>query len=357
MAIRPNKDKQGNPIPRSWVIDYYPQGRKGKRCQQVVHDVDESEARQLEMELRRSATGGIKNEINPALKDVIPEWLRWMRLHRSPKTVDSIGWALKHLLPHFGQLTVGRITELDILKYKQARKNTPVACNLELDYLKSLIGWMVKRKICNPLAIHIERLPVQRKLPRIPGPEALLRWIEAAEGDGPYDKQTRKRRPGPKNALLWIMVRAGLRFDEAVNLQWQDINFDDGTLYYTAKRGKPRVSILPDEAREILEPIKKSRGLVAPGKDGKPLGNMKSLFKTASRRSGVDIKGPHTLRHICGTYTLEATGDLRLVQETLGHTQIRTTERYTQISLARLRLGQAKQVDYTGGAKTEKKAK
>lgn len=64
---------------------------------------------------------------------------------------------------------------------------------------------------------------------------------------------------------------------------------------------------------------------------------MKNLFKTASERSGVPIKGPHTLRHICGTYTLAATGDLRLVQDTLGHTQVRTTEIYTQISLDRLR--------------------
>lgn len=280
-----------------------------------------------------------------------------MRLHRSPKTVDSIGWALKHLVPAFGHLSVGRITELEILKYKQARRETPRACNLELDYLKSLVGWMVKRKIAKPLAIQIERLPVPEKLPRIPGPDALFRWLDAVEGDGPYDKEARHHLPGPKNALLWIMIRAGLRFDEAANLNWQDIDWEQGVIYYIAKRGKARVSILPDEARAILEPIKKKKGLIAPNKDGDPLKSIKTLFATASERSGVSIKGPHTLRHICGTYTLEATGDLRLVQETLGHTQIRTTQKYTQISLERLRSGQKKQSDYTGGAahrKTDK---
>ena len=73
---------------------------------------------------------------------------------------------------------------------------------------------------------------------------------------------------------------------------------------------------------------------------------MKTTFKTARQKTGVNIKGPHHLRHICATYLLTTTGDLRLVQATLGHTQIRTTQVYTQISSERLRLGQDRLLDY-----------
>ncbi len=237
MAIRPNKDRKGNIIPHSWVIDYYLQGRKGPRARQVVSDIDECDAIQLEMSLRRRHTGGIKNTINPPIRDVLPDWLEWLRLHRSPNTVKSIGWALKHLTPHFGNLTVGRIDEATIHNYQVARKKTPRACNLELDYLKSLISWMVQRKLASPLPFRIEKLAVKNRLPRIPGPDALIRWMNAVEKDGDWDKKTRNRKPGPKNAVLWIMVRCGLRYQEASRLRWEDIDWGEGILYCRQFRG------------------------------------------------------------------------------------------------------------------------
>ena len=270
MAIRPNKDRKGNIIPRSWVIDYYPQGRKGQRVQQGVSDIDESDARQLEMSLRRQHSGGIKNAINPPLRDVLPDWLDWLRLHRSPNIIKSIGWALKNLIPHFGNLTVGRIDEAVIHNYQVKRKNTPRACNLELDYLKSLISWMVKRKLASPLPFRFEKLPVKNRLPRIPGPDALACWMRAVEKDGEWDKKTRTRKPGPKNTILWIMVGSGLRYQEAANLRWEDIDWGEGVIYYTAKRSQDRISLLPDEARKILEPLRKKKNGRKKNRLGRP---------------------------------------------------------------------------------------
>ena len=139
MAVRPNKTKQGQEIPRSWVIDIYPEGRKGKRLIRVVNDCSESEARTIEMQLRRRKTG-IKNAVNPVINDVVPNWFEWLRLHRAANTLDSVTWAWKKLKPHFGHRTVGEITELAITKYQQQHKATACACNLEINYLKSLIG-------------------------------------------------------------------------------------------------------------------------------------------------------------------------------------------------------------------------
>jgi len=160
------------------------------------------------------------------------------------------------------------------------------------------------------------------------------------EGDGPFDPATKRRRHGPKNALVYIMVRSGLRFSEASMLRWEDVDFSQRAIYvHDGKGGRARMAILPEEAHEILEPIRQKTGYITTNRAGHPIKSMKTLFMTTSRRSGIPIKGPHNLRHICGTYTLEATGDLRLTQNTLGHTQIKSTEIYTQISLQRLRAG------------------
>lgn len=340
MAIKPHPS-----VDNAWIIDWWPNGRRGGRKYQTIYDCTEAQARLIEQALRRK--GSPANTINPPLREIIPAWLEWMTLHRAPRTVESIGWALKHLLPHFGHLTVGQITEATINQYQHARRNVPCSCNLELKYLQSLISWMHKRKYCDKLSVQIEKLPYQRPLPRIPAPADFQRWMESVENDGAWDPATKTRRPGPKNALLWIMVGAGLRYTEATTLQWRDVDLDQGIIYLRkTKGGRPRISPLPSQAKLILEQIKPAvvdkTALIAPNKDGKPYGNMKSLFHTASRRSGVNIKGPHTLRHICGTYTLAATGDLRTVQTLLGHTQVRTTELYTQVDISRLQSAQEK---------------
>lgn len=351
MSVRPHPQK-----PHTWILEWWPEGRKGGRRKLTLHECDEATARLTEQNLRRRRHGGIRNAVNPIINAVLPEWLEWMRLHRAPKTLQSIGWALKHLQPHFGPLTVPQIHEGTINQYQHKRRATPRSCNLEIDYLKSLISWMAERKLCDPLPFKIRRLPYHKPLPRIPSPEDLMRWMDAITPDGPWDPKTRRHREGPKKALLWIMLRCGLRFQEATKLRWEDIDFGQGAIYIqNAKGGKPRLAILPQEAAEILEPIRQTSGWIAPGPTGEPLTHMKTLFKTASEKSEVPIKGPHTLRHICGTYTLAATGDLRLVQATLGHTQIRTTELYTQIDIERLRSGQAKTRRYTRTSENKKK--
>jgi site-specific recombinase XerD len=331
-------------ITNAWIIDWWPDGRQGSRLQQTVYDCSEVQARLMEQSLRRKAR--LANPVNPFLRDVIPNWLEWMSLHRSPKTVESIGWALKQLLPHFGHLQVPRITEATINQYQHKRKATPRSCNLEIDYLKSLISWMHTRRLCEPLPFKIERLAYHRPLPRIPSPTDFQRWMDHVEPDGAWDPITKTRALGPKNALLWIMVGAGLRYQEAASLHWQDVDIAQGIIYLrTTKGGKPRLAPLPEQAKIILEQLlttlpEPHTGLIAKNRKGNAYGHMKSLFKTASERSGVPIKGPHTLRHICGTYMLSATGDLRLVQTALGHTQVRTTELYTQVDIERIRSAQ-----------------
>lgn len=343
-------------IANAWIICWRPSGRKGPQKYQTVYDCNESQVALIEQSLRQKPT--IANPVNPFIRDVVPTWLEWMTLHRAPKTVESIGWALKHLLPHFGHLQVPQITEAVINQYQHKRRTTACSCNLELNYLAALIGWMRKRRMCEPLPFKIEKLPYRRPLPRIPAPSDFQRWMAAVEPDGTWDKKTKTRRPGPKNALLWIMAAAGLRYTETTTLRWSDIDREQGIIYVrNPKGGTPRLAPLPPQAKAILDQIWKEEfspdDLIAANRYGKPYSHMKSLFRTASERSGIKVKGPHTLRHICGTYLIASGADLRTTQTMLGHTQVRTTQLYTQVDITGLQRAQEKVTQHMVKPKTQ----
>lgn len=100
-------------------------------------------------------------------------------------------------------------------------------------------------------------------------------------------------------------------------------------------------------AQALLAPYRKESGYVFENpKTGKPYSSMKTIFKSACKRAGIRRINPHLLRHACGTYMLEATGDLRLVQTTLGHKSVETTQRYTQIATNRLVAGMQATASY-----------
>lgn len=334
MSVRHHKDKQGNRIQGKFIIDYYPKGYKGKREQRVFAGT-EGDAHIYEKELRQQNTGRA-NYINPKIADVLPEYLAWLKLHRAPRTYEDIKKSLKWMMPHFGNLQFSRLTPAICNQYKQKRAGRPRATNKELAYLQSIIKYAVKNEYAQPLPFRIEKLPYKRPMPNIPHPLDIEKLIAAVQKD--------KER---KQSLLLFMWECGLRFGDASHIKWEDIDWQSGTVKLIQKGGGERVAIMTDRIISLLKPIKQAQGYVFENKrTGKPWQSLKCLFTTASKNAGIKRFNPHALRHAAATYLLEATDNIRLVQQFLGHKDITTTQIYTKVSAQRLKEGMQRAANY-----------
>jgi len=164
--------------------------------------------------------------------------------------------------------------------------------------------------------------------------------------------------PNPDNklglrdkALLELMYASGLRISEVANLTLSELNLDAGFLRTTGKGNKERIVPVGKtagnwlhryltEARPWLSRNNQTRAEVFLSTRGSRLSTKTiwHLVKKHARNAGIvkNIK-PHTLRHSFATHLLNNGGDLRVIQEMLGHADIATTQIYTHVDQTRLK--------------------
>ena len=149
------------------------------------------------------------------------------------------------------------------------------------------------------------------------------------------------------HAMMELLYSSGLRLAELVGLQLTDLDLADRMVRVLGKGSKTRLipvdrhaikalsAWLPDRAR-LAKP---GETAVFVGKSGRRLGGraVQQRIDRAARRQGMDLKvHPHLFRHSFATHLLESSGDLRGVQELLGHSDISTTQVYTHLDFQHL---------------------
>lgn len=145
-------------------------------------------------------------------------------------------------------------------------------------------------------------------------------------------------------AILDILYSCGLRVSEAVNLQINQINEQEGIINILGKGKKERIVPIRKEALKALKRyISKVRNehlvidkkIVFLDKKGKKMSRQAIYNIVKENAKKAEIKKeihPHTLRHSFATHLLDNGADLRVVQELLGHTKIGTTQIYTHVT-------------------------
>jgi integrase/recombinase XerC len=147
-------------------------------------------------------------------------------------------------------------------------------------------------------------------------------------------------------AVLALLYGAGLRISEALGLKRRDIDRGPDALTITGKGNKTRmVPLLPQVLKLIQDYVSVCPYSVAPedplflGAKGGPLSPRIVQLAMASLRGALglpDTATPHALRHSFATHLLARGGDLRSIQDLLGHASLSTTQIYTAVDAERL---------------------
>jgi integrase/recombinase XerD len=182
------------------------------------------------------------------------------------------------------------------------------------------------------------------RLPKAIGIDEVERLLEAASvGDTPASLRDR--------ALLEVLYGAGARISEAVGLDVDDLDTEEGVVRLFGKGSKERLVPLGSYAAQALSAylVRGRPALAAKGRGtaavflnqrGGRLSRQSAwaVLRAAAERAGLDGHlSPHTLRHSFATHLLDGGADVRVVQELLGHASVTTTQIYTLVTVQRLR--------------------
>lgn len=208
-----------------------------------------------------------------------------------------------------------------------------------LSALRSFYRWMMREGFAehNPAtAVKAPKSPA--KLPATLDSDAVTRLLDI-KADSPLAIRDK--------AIMELFYSSGLRLSELASLRWDQIDPTSGLITVTGKGNKTRVVPVGSYAAKALTAWRKARGNFA-GFDephifvsnrGSPISTrtIQSRIRYWAKKQGLPQQVyPHLLRHSFASHMLESSGDLRAVQELLGHADISTTQVYTHLDFQHL---------------------
>ncbi len=213
---------------------------------------------------------------------------------------------------------------------------SPKSLQRRLSACRSFYAWLLRhgRIVASPAAgLRAPKAP--RRLPQVLDVDEAVRLVEVPT-DVPLGLRDR--------ALLELFYSSGLRLSELCALRWRDLQLDDGLVTVLGKGNRQRSVPVGSHARRALEEWRASTGAstdapVFPGRGGGTISQRAvqiRIRQLAARQGLFKHVHPHMLRHSFASHVLESSGDLRGVQELLGHADIATTQIYTHLDFQHL---------------------
>ncbi len=293
--------------------------------------------------------------ISPAARDALEAWLANERALKgaSENTIAAYTRDLADFLAFMGEHKgaaqgLGPLQEVRIsdmrawMAFIRGQGVSARSLARKLSAVKTFYRWLAEREGFDPTAVLSARAPkYQRRLPRPLPEDAAIQMLEEVAR-----QSTRKWVQARDVAVLTLLYGCGLRISEALSLTADDLPLGE-TLRITGKGGKERIVPLIRPARQAIEAY---LALVPyacqPGAPlfrairGGPLAprTIQKVMEQSRLQLGLPSSAtPHALRHSFATHLLNAGGDLRAIQELLGHASLSTTQMYAHTSRERLK--------------------
>ena len=279
--------------------------------------------------------------------DALAAFLKELATERrlSRHTIDAYARDLAALLDFMQRESIESLTDLDAFHVRRfaaelhRRGLSPRSISRRLSAVRSFLAACVERgQLSSNVAVHVQAPKASRRLPKTLDADQVAQLLQM---DGEDELTVRDR------ALLELCYSSGLRLAELIGIDLDDLDLTDRTVRVTGKGSKSRVVPVGSKAIEAVREWLKVRATFAGPEE-------RAMFvsRRGRRLSGRAVQArlrkwsivqgtpvgvhPHMLRHSFASHLLESSGDLRAVQELLGHASMGTTQVYTHLDFQHL---------------------
>lgn len=269
--------------------------------------------------------------------EYIEEYLKYLLIEKkySNNTILSYENDLKELYEFNKNIT--KLNKKDILKFIEKNKNkSDKTLSHFITTFRGFYKYLELENIIkeNPI-LFISQPKMKKTLPKV---------LSINDIDNILDIELNDKYDYRNKAMLELMYSTGIRISELINLKTHDLNINNCTLKVMGKGSKERIIPVGDIALKYVkiylehyrkEFIKQNTNYLFLNSRGTLMTRQaffKIVKKLAQQKKIKTDFSPHTLRHSFATHMLENGADLRTIQELLGHSDLSTTQIYTNVS-------------------------
>jgi len=279
--------------------------------------------------------------------DGLAQYLTHLREQRqlSPHTLSNyrrdldaaIAWCNTHNIHRWHDLDSQRVRNWSADCHRKGLSGRSI--QRRLSSLRGFFRYLVQKKVLKHNPAHDIRAPKSpRKLPHSLDVDRLQRILECKPENWLEQRDL---------SIMELMYSGGLRLAELVSLDINDIDLCEGEARVLGKGSRTRIVPVGRKARTTITDWLPVRHLHANedetalfiSRNGSRISprSVQQRLKRWALKHGLESRlHPHALRHSCATHVLESSGDLRAVQELLGHANLGTTQIYTHLDFQHL---------------------
>ena len=289
--------------------------------------------------------------------DVVKKFVTYLEIekNRSPNTVRTYKTDLELFLEFASATGIKNLDSLELNTFRLwlADQKKKGSSNSTISRRSSTVRvfstWAFQKGLIKTdPAVRLISPKVNRTLPNVLAQKQASNLMQTASNlEDEENSVTIRMRD---HAVLEVLYSSGIRVSELTGLDIKDLDFTRCTMRVIGKGNKERVVPFGQPAKEAIQTyLTKARAELANEKSGNALflgtrGKRldtrqvrRILTNAIARVEGLVNVSPHDLRHSAATHMLEGGADLRIVQELLGHSTLATTQKYTHVTIERLR--------------------
>jgi len=308
---------------------YYIYFRKnGKQYKRSLHTEVKREAEKIktqiehELNTRKFFIAKYSPQAKKKLSDFLSEVTDYAKINKSPRTVEREKLVHNNFKEFCGEIYISEIDSRLIESYKQhlslKKKFANSGINIELRLLSTAFSLAVKYE-------YLDKNPF-KEIKKIPVPKTKPRFLSKDQAN----LLLKKSKYTPLYHSVMVSLFSGARISEVAHLKWSNVDLQNKIIKFEGKGSRERCVPIPDNLVLYLKSLKKKNQFVT--LTTKDIHRTTARFRYLADKLSMNEFKFHDLRHTYASWLVQNNVSIKVIQELLGHQDIRTTLIYTHIS-------------------------